>query len=97
MTPQEARTALLALLASFTVQLDALDVLAPAVRTGDGAAIASYLAILTPLWPAALEQEDSISALQETAALAEPVLEVDTFWTRLHQAKQLGRAVGFTG
>jgi len=96
MTPLEARTALGALLAPFNVQLDALDVLAPAVRTGDSAAIASFVGILTPLWPEARDQEEAITALQDVANQIEPLfVEVDTFWTRLHQHKQLGRSVGF--
>ena len=100
MTHEEAKAALIVLLAPFNAQLDTLAALAvtvsPLVGTPEAATspeVASYLSIITTLWPAGLAQEDAITALQND--FTEFVPEVDDFWTRLHQAKQLGVGLGF--
>lgn len=97
MTPEQTLAALQALLAPFNAQLDALDVLAPTVRdlvgTPEAATsqeVADYLSAIATLWPAGIGQESAISDLQVAT-----VSFVDTFWTRLHQAKQLGVSLGY--
>jgi hypothetical protein len=100
MTHAEAKAALILLLAPINLELDALNALAvtvgPLVGTPEAATspeVATYLAQIAVTWPAGLALEGDISALQEN--FTEYVDEVDAFWTRLHQAKQLGVGLGF--
>lgn len=95
MTPDEARDALIALLAPINAQLDELDALAPAVRAEDTAAVQSYLTLIAQAWPAGIDQEEAISALQDQQLEASEPVDVDAFWRRLHQAKQLGVTIGY--
>lgn len=95
MTPEQARTALIALLAPFNAQLDSLDALTPAALAQDPTAIASYVDGIGQVWPAATGAEPEITALQDQQLEATDPVDVDAFWRRLHQAKQLGVTLGY--
>jgi hypothetical protein len=100
MTHQEAKAALIVLLAPINLELDTLNALAvtvgPLVGTPAAATspeVADYLSQIAVAWPAGLALETDITTLQND--FTEYVEEVDAFWTRLHQAKQLGVGLGF--
>ena len=95
MTPEEARTQLVALLAPINTQLDQLDALAPDVRADNETAKEQYLTLIAQTWPAGIGQEDAITQLQEQQLEAAEPVDVDAFWRRLHQAKQLGVTIGY--
>jgi hypothetical protein len=100
MTHEEAKAALILLLAPINLELDSLNALMPTVNplvgTPEAATspeVATYLAQIATTWPAGLALEPDITALQEN--FTEFVEEVEIFWQRLHQAKQLGVGLGF--
>lgn len=100
MTHEEAKAALIVLLAPINAQLDDLAALAvtvsPLVGTPEAATspeVATYLSTISTVWPAGLALEEQITTLQND--FTDYVAEVDDFWTRLHQAKQLGVGLGF--